>query len=162
MTHVQGLSVKDSHRTEKRGHGLQKLAVKRLVVRFSGCDGDFNQFRTSHKRSTDDRAVSIMTTAILDQLSAEGWGPVLPGDLGENITVSGDTSFETGNVISVGSVVLEITEFIVPCNKLMFLPYVGRERKCEFIKTLQGRRGWYARVLKEGTVELNDPVHVQK
>lgn len=159
MSHVHRLSVKDSHRTEKRGHGLQKSAVDRLVVRVTGCEGDYNQFRTSHKQSTPDRAVSLITTSILDELTHEGWGPVLPGDLGENITVTGDILFEPGQIVSIGpDAVLEIAELIVPCNKLMFLPYVGRERKAAFLKTLQGRRGWYARVLSEGTIHPGDKV----
>jgi hypothetical protein len=35
--------------------------------------------------------------------------------------------------------------------------YVGEARGPEFIRTLHGRRGWYARVIQEGTVELTLP-----
>lgn len=159
MAYVLQVAVKNSHRSEKRGHGLQKVSVDQLVVQNSGCVGDFNRFRTDFKNSTNDRAVSIMTKELLDQLTNRGWGPVMPGDLGENITIAGEITLNVGQVVSIGrNVILQITELIEPCNKLLFLPYVGREGKAEFINTLKGRRGWYARVLTEGIICPGDPV----
>ena len=82
----------------------------------------------------------------------------MAGDRGENITVSGNIIFVVGETYSIGTTVLQITEDIQPCNKLMFLDYVGRENKVEFINMLKGRRGWYAKVLTEGSIVSGDKV----
>jgi MOSC domain-containing protein YiiM len=47
-----------------------------------------------------------------------------------------------------------------PCTILYNLPYVGVERGPEFLRVMQGRRGWYARVLQGGTVRSNTPIEV--
>ena len=158
---VYQIAVKDSHKTEKRGHGLGKISVERLVVNVTGCEGDFNKYRTDHKDSTNDRAVSIMTKQLLTDLTNEGWGHIMPGDLGENITTDGRITFEIGGIYSVGSVLLQITENIEPCNKLIYLPYIKKERKNDFLKTLKGRRGWYAKVLNEGIIFPGDKIIIK-
>ena len=152
------LAVKNVHRTEKRGNGLQKLPVNKLVVHTEGCEGDFNQYRTKHKHSTHDRALSLITKKMLDTLTSEGWGPVMPGDLGENITIDGEITFEIGEIYSIGTVLLEITENIEPCNQLQSLSYIGKEKRGDFLKTLKQRRGWYAKVLTEGVIFPGDKV----
>ena len=43
-----------------------------------------------------------------------------------------------------------------PCNNLGALEYVGRENRPEFLQTLEGRRGWFARVLTPGTIQDGD------
>ena len=39
---------------------------------------------------------------------------------------------------------------------LKHLPYIGNEKVKDFIKTLAGRRGWYAKVLKPGKIRKGD------
>ena len=85
-----------------------------------------------------------MTVQLLADFRADGW-PVMPGDLGENITIAGNLTFEIGDIYSIGTATIQITEDIQPCNKLMFLPYVGRDKKSAFLNMLKGRRGWYAK-----------------
>lgn len=155
--YVYQVAVKDTHKTQKKDCGLPKKSVTELNVYTHGCEGDFNKYRTTHKKSTNDRALSIMTTQLLETFANEGW-PVLPGDLGENITIAGDITFEIGQIYSIGTVVLQITENIEPCNNLVYLPYVGRNKKTLFIEMLKGRRGWYAKVLTEGVIMPNDEV----
>lgn len=158
--YVYQVAVKNSHKNNKNNKkecGLQKTPVDKLHVNVHGCEGDFNKYRTTHKKSTDDRALSIMTTQLLLTFESEGW-PVSPGDLGENITIIGNITFEIGEIYSVGSVVLQITENIEPCNNLLHLPYVGRDKKAEFINMLKGRRGWYAKVLTEGVITPGDKI----
>ena len=156
--YIYHLAIKDSHKTAKQKIGLQKNRVDQLNVNIEGCEGDYNEYRTRHKQSTNDRAVSIITKQILHDLTTEGWGPVMPGDLGENITLGGEITIEIGQRYSIGTVVLEITEEIEPCNKLQFLPYVGREKRVNFIQTLKKRRGYYAKVLLEGYIVPGDKV----
>jgi len=56
--------------------------------------------------------------------------------------------------------VLEVSKPCDPCTVLYTLPYVGLERGPAFLRTLQGRRGWFARVLHGGAVSLDTPVEV--
>jgi MOSC domain-containing protein YiiM len=38
------------------------------------------------------------------------------------------------------------------------LHYIEKEKGPKFLKTLKGRRGWYAKVLKEGKVKIGDSI----
>eukprot|EP01126_Amoeba_proteus_P041111 TRINITY_DN4412_c0_g1_i1.p1 TRINITY_DN4412_c0_g1~~TRINITY_DN4412_c0_g1_i1.p1 ORF type:complete len:173 (-),score=25.37 TRINITY_DN4412_c0_g1_i1:197-715(-) len=156
--YVFQVAVKDSHKETKRACGLPKQSVRELVVGTSGAEGDYNRYRTTHKSSTNNRALSLITLDILNDLTKEGWGPVLPGDLGENITVAGNIRFAIEQKYRMGTVVLQITEEIQPCNNLMNLPYVGRERKNAFLSALKRRRGWYAKVHETGVILPGDVV----
>ena len=157
--YVYQVTVKNAHRTDRKVNGPQKIPTKALNVKTEGCDGDYNDYHTKHKKSTNCRAISLITTHLLDTFNDEGW-PVLPGDLGENITVGGYIEFEIDAMYQIGTTVIQITELIDPCNKLLFLPYVGRENKTAFNNMLKGRRGWYDKVLIEGIVVPNDKVEL--
>jgi len=154
---VTRLGVKNSHKGQKGGCGLPKLAVAQLDVSTQGCLGDYNQYRTIKKKSTSDRALSLITEDVIAQLNEEGW-PVQAGDLGENITINGIPyeELQEGMSFVVGSVRLVLTEEIEPCNKLLHLPYVGRARRKEFMTTLTNRRGWYAKVDNPGIIKEGD------
>ena len=39
-----------------------------------------------------------------------------------------------------------------PCANLYALLYVGDKRRFKFIKTIMNHRGWYIRILNEGSV----------
>ena len=68
------------------------------------------------------------------------------------------------------SVVLEITEPIIPCANLCRLPYIyhpdrsppERTRACQNFLTIldraPGLTGWYAKVIRPGTVRLYDTI----
>jgi MOSC domain-containing protein YiiM len=62
--------------------------------------------------------------------------------------------------VRLGEVVLEVSKPCDPCTVLYTLPYVGPERGPAFLRTLQGRRGWFARVLQGGPVHPDTPVEV--
>ena len=51
---------------------------------------------------------------------------------------------------------IEISFICDPCTNLYALSYVGEKRGPKFIETTNNRRGWYARVLKEGSVSVGD------
>ena len=40
------------------------------------------------------------------------------------------------------------------------LPYIGPARGPAFVRALVGRRGWYARVLAGGLLDLQTPVEI--
>lgn len=144
-------------------YGLPKRPVDELRVTVEGAEGDYNSYRTRTLAGDPRQAILVVTDEVLRQLNAEGW-PVGPGDLGENLTLGGvpEASLQPGTRIQLGEVALEVTLRCDPCTELHSLPYVGKERGAEFVKTMVDRRGWYARVLSPGTVRADTPVEVMQ
>jgi len=139
--------------------GLPKQAVAELFVTATGAAGDFNRYRTEQLPGDRDQALLLMTQDLLDTLRSEGW-PVERGDLGENLTLGGvpESSLAPGVRLRLGQVELEISKACDPCTETYSLPYIGPERGPAFVRALVGRRGWYARVLREGRLDLKTPV----
>lgn len=139
--------------------GLPKPAVAEARVTSDGVEGDHNVYRHDEKQDDPAMAILIMPLETLRDLEREGW-PVRPGDLGENFTTVGVDydAFRPGRRFAVGPVLLEVSKRCDPCDNLYGLPYVGPERGPEFLKAMLGRRGWYARVLRDGLVRTDDPV----
>ena len=51
------------------------------------------------------------------------------------------------------------TEPIAPCAFLCTLPYLAERWRCQdFVRTLNGRRGWYARVVEAGYINVGNRV----
>jgi MOSC domain-containing protein YiiM len=144
-------------------HGLPKVPTQEAEVSLGGVEGDFNRYRHEEKHDDPQMALLIMPLEMIEQLNHEGW-PIRPGDLGENVTSSGIPydSFSPGSRFRLGNVRVEITKACTPCDNLYLLPYVGTERGPEFLRTTLGRRGWYARVLDEGTVHRGDPIEAEE
>lgn len=160
MPHVERLSVKPQTPGE---YGLPKRAVSDFEVTTRGAQGDYNNYREREMTGDLDQALLLMTREVLDALRGEGW-PVEAGDLGENITVTGcpEASLAPGVRLRVGEVELEISKACDPCKEVYTLPYVGETRGPAFVRTLVGRRGWYARVLRPGTIAVGAPVLVHR
>ncbi len=146
---------------EGRSRGLPKRAVPQLAITRDGVAGDFNRWRTEKADGDPDQAVLLLSDEILVALRSEGW-PVRPGELGENLTVMDLPleSFAPGVRVHVGGVALELSKRCDPCIVLYSLPYVGVERGAAFLRALQGRRGWFARVVTGGTIQHGMPVHL--
>jgi len=137
--------------------GLPKKPVTQVQIDILGLVGDYNRYRQKKKNNAPDMAVLIISTDVLGELNKEGW-PVNPGDLGENLTVN-NIDYSTicpDQKYSIGEVIIEISFICDPCTNLYALSYVGEKRGPKFIKTTNNRRGWYARVLKEGSVSVGD------
>jgi MOSC domain-containing protein YiiM len=147
---------------EGRARGLPKRAVPHLTITPNGVEGDFNRWRTEKADGDPDQAVLLLSEEILVDLRGEGW-PVRPGELGENLTLAGlpPDALQPGVQVHLGGVVLEISKPCDPCTVLYSLPYVGVERGPAFLRALQGRRGWFARVVRGGTVRPDLPVEVR-
>ncbi|MBI2666567.1 MOSC domain-containing protein [Candidatus Woesearchaeota archaeon] len=139
--------------------GIPKLPVDSVDITVDGMRGDYNRYRTEKKKRDPHKAVMLIPLETIQELRTEGW-PIEPGHLGENITTQGVhyNFFEIGQKYKVGSSLIEITEPCTPCANLKLLPYVGEERKNEFMKILIGRRGWYAKVITEGRVAKGDGI----
>jgi MOSC domain-containing protein YiiM len=139
--------------------GLPKPSVAKAFVSFAGFAGDFNRYRHEEKKDDPAMALLIMPRETLAELDREGW-PVRSGDLGENITTEGIPydAFVVGRRFRAGEMEFEISKACTPCDNLYQLPYVGPTRGPEFLKVMLDRRGWYARVLREGWVHAGDRV----
>ena len=140
---------------EGRSRGIPKRPVDELVITADGVEGDFNRWRTEKAAGDPDQAVLLLADEVLAQLRAEGW-PVGPGDLGENLLLAGllGDALAPGARVRAGGVELEISKRCDPCVVLYGLPYVGQERGPGFVRTLRGRRGWFARVTRGGMVRV--------
>lgn len=145
------------HRKPKEGRarGIPKRPVDELTITAAGVEGDYNRWRTEKAAGDPDQAVLLLGDEVLARLQAEGW-PVSPGDLGENLLLSGLPSdgLAPGAWVRAGEVELEISKRCDPCVVLYGLPYVGVERGPAFVRTLHGRRGWFARVIRGGVVRV--------
>eukprot|EP00587_Corethron_hystrix_P006959 CAMPEP_0113315462 /NCGR_PEP_ID=MMETSP0010_2-20120614/11120_1 /TAXON_ID=216773 ORGANISM="Corethron hystrix, Strain 308" /NCGR_SAMPLE_ID=MMETSP0010_2 /ASSEMBLY_ACC=CAM_ASM_000155 /LENGTH=282 /DNA_ID=CAMNT_0000171967 /DNA_START=45 /DNA_END=893 /DNA_ORIENTATION=+ /assembly_acc=CAM_ASM_000155 len=158
----------------------RKDNMPQISVSTSGVIGDYNHYRTVALSSTHDRAVSILTDDVHKILN----NMIQPGDLGENILVSGVAYdfFKVGSRYSIRNdsggrsfnqeVILEITEAIVPCMNLCKLSSINnmdivpeaRVSRCQsFLEKLamdDGIRGWYAKVIGSGTIYLGDKIEL--
>ncbi len=146
--------------------GLPKCPVNSIArVAYSGITWDFNRYRHEEKHDDPDMAILLLPFETIQRLNEEGW-PISPGDMGENFTTLGIPydRFAPGKIYSVRSVIIQISRPCTACRNLYLLPYIGDQRGPEFLKTLTwkeeeriiNRRGWYARVLKEGFVSKKD------
>lgn len=137
--------------------GLPKPAVESARITPQGIDGDYNDYRMTKKNGHADMALLIMPAETIDELNAEGW-PVKAGDIGENIVTEGIpySTLQPEVKFKMGAALIQISYECDPCYKLHSLPYVGKARGPEFVKTVMGRRGWYARVLEAGDVAVGN------
>jgi len=140
-------------------HGLPKKSVEYVFVSQMGLDGDYNNYRTDKKNRDPDMAVLLYPKETIDDLNKEGW-PIQKGDVGENFTITGirHSHFSSGQQFHLGECIFEITFECDPCHYLAILPYVGEEKINDFIKNMMHRRGWYAKVIKEGRVSKGDSI----
>ena len=76
---------------------------------------------------------------------------------GENLTVQGMTEKDVciGDIFQIGEVILQITQPRQPCYKLT---YIHNVPKMSFLSQDSGFTGYYARVLKEGNLNVNDKI----
>lgn len=153
--------VRSLHRKPETGseHGLPKPTARALHITHAGVEGDFNRYRHEEQHDEPNQAVLFMPVETIRSLNSEGW-PIREGDIGENITTEGIPydDFHPGDKFRAGESVLEVSKPCVPCTNLYLLPYVGEAKGPGFLKTMLGRRGWYASVVREGWVRTGDAI----
>jgi len=142
-----------------------------LHVGLDGVQGDYNHYRTAHKASTRDRAVSLVTLDMLASLQNDGFG-IRAGDLGENLTLEGHGAelspgmrlrVEQEAGTAAAALEVEISEPMIPCRNLEHIDALASLRDNErraFPRACQGRRGWYARVLVAGDIQRDSLLQV--
>ncbi|MFN2645657.1 MAG: MOSC domain-containing protein [Burkholderiales bacterium] len=140
--------------------GVPKLSVASCDVRASGLVGDRQRDRRYH--GGPERAVSLYSLELIRALAAEGHA-VVPGALGENLTLEGLdwTQMTPGAVLEAGPVVLELTSYAAPCNNLRRYFCDGRFARVSQ-KTHPGWSRLYARVLRAGRLAAGDPVRLPR
>lgn len=106
--------------------------------------------------------MTIVTLDALVALQRQGYN-ILPGDLGENITLAApEALLARGVQLCSGSLTLELVETTTPCKNLEHIASVvtlpDRQRRC-FPRACRGRC-WYARVLTEGELRVGDSLQL--
>ncbi|HYG55252.1 MAG TPA: MOSC domain-containing protein [Burkholderiales bacterium] len=139
--------------------GVPKTARAECVVRALGLEGDRQRELEYH--GGPERAVCLFSLDLIEALKGEGH-PIGPGAIGENFTLSGvDWSRMTpGSRVSVGEVELELTDYAAPCRTIA---RAFKDRRSGRVSQ-KAHPGWsrlYARVTKEGTVRVGDPVRIR-
>ena len=133
--------------------GMPKTAVLFAHVSRDGVAGDWQRNRKYH--GGPDRAVCLYSEELYAELRADGVD-LLNGAVGENFTTRGVNlqHHAKGDRLRVGAhCVIELTDIRIPCRSL--------KKWAEDLPTLiQGRSGWVAKVISEGTVRPGDPIEV--
>lgn len=158
---------------------MMKDGVERMGIERGGCGiigrRDYNNYRSVSKalKGTNDRAASIVTEDIYEELNRMG-GELAIGDLGENITIGNlcYNELKVGSKLRIGNVKIEITGNMEACSRLgnqVWAESLGgklwwnqKKVKTEISELInrKGGRGWYCKVIKEGTVSTGDEVRM--
>ena len=133
--------------------GIPKMPVLFAHVSRDGLAGDWQRNRKYH--GGPDRAVCLYSEELYADLRAEGV-ELTNGAVGENFTTRGVNLqyLAKGDRLRVGAeCVIELTEIRVPCRTLT-------KWNANLPRMIQGRSGWVAKVISEGTVRPGDPIEV--
>ena len=148
---ITGLHISDG--------GVPKLPVQSLEIVSTNCIGD-KQNDLKHHGGID-KAVCLFQQEIIDQLNSEGH-PINAGSTGENILIHGIPigNIYPGVIIKFPSVELIITQDAPPCKTIKdsfkdgYFDAISHKKKPHYTR-------WYARVIKEGVVSVDDSVSVE-
>ncbi|WP_370944718.1 MOSC domain-containing protein [Amycolatopsis sp. cg5] len=125
-----------------------RVEAERVKLGEINLDGDDQADRRVH--GGPDMAVYVYPAEHYEQWSEDGLAAV-PGDLGENVSVTGidERTVRVGDVWAWGDALVQVTKPRSPCFKLAMK--TGRKQIiAEMIRN--GRSGWYLRVLRPGEV----------
>jgi MOSC domain-containing protein YiiM len=139
--------------------GVPKRAVDRARVSVDGVEGDAH--RDTEHHGGPDRAVCLFSLEQIEALRADGH-PVVPGALGENVTVVG-LPWETitpGVRLRLGDrLLLEITRYTSPCRNIA-PSFAGGDYSRVSQKRHPGESRVYARVVEPGEIRRGDAVRL--
>lgn len=140
----------------RSGGGVPKLPVPGVDIGFGGLRGDRQQNRRHHGRPW--QAVCLWSAEVVEGLQAEGH-PIGFGSAGENVTVRGLewAAVTPGARLLVGSALLQVTSYAIPCVKnRQWFADGGFRRMAQEVRP--GASRVYAAVLAEGSVRTGDSV----
>ena len=139
--------------------GVPKLPAQSLEIVSANCIGD--KLNDLEHHGGIDKAVCLFQQEIIDQLNSEGH-PINAGSTGENILIHGIPigNIYPGVIIKFPSVELIITQDAPPCKTIKdsfkdgYFNAISHKKKPHYTR-------WYARVIKEGVVSVDDSVSVE-
>lgn len=138
--------------------GVPKHPVDSLHVSLEdGCVGDRQNDLKHH--GGPQRALCLMLWEVMQELQHAGH-PIYPGSTGENILIKGfdSSQLKVGSIMSIGQkVIIEITSDAPPCKTIRDSFLEGRFKALSHVVEPQKTR-WYARIISEGEIILNDVV----
>jgi MOSC domain-containing protein YiiM len=140
------------------GGGVPKLPVDEAMVGELGVVGDDHDDKDNHGGPL--QALCLYSVEALHRLQAEGH-PVVPGGMGENITLEGldVADLHPGDRLQLGGVEIQITAYASPCKTIAGNFVDGKFlRVSEKLHIADARL--YARVLRGGPLRQGDPVRV--
>ena len=138
--------------------GVPKTPVDSVEVGFSGLEADSQNDRKHHGRPF--QALCLWSEEIIEQLKADGH-PIYAGAAGENVTIRGIdwTTLEPGTNIAIGSTLVQISSYAVPCGKQAQW-FSDRD-----VRRLHHGNGeisrLYATVIEAGSISVGDEVTVE-
>ena len=150
LAKVTGLHTSDG--------GVPKLPVEVLEITTNGCIGD-SQNDLKHHGGVE-KAVCIFQQEIINELNQHGH-PISPGTTGENILIEGIEvgQIQPGSIVRFSNLELVITQDAPPCKTIKESYNDGYFNAISHKKFPHFTR-WYAKVIKEGKVEIDDSVEV--
>jgi MOSC domain-containing protein YiiM len=141
--------------------GIPKRAISEAMVTTAGIDGDSWAHPEIH--GGPNQTLLLVTSEGLDELIAQGFS-LFYGALGENLTTLGldRRQMRAGQRYRAGEIFIELTKVRAPCATLNVYPgiqaaiYDPEVKARNSSSPLWGLSGFYARVLKGGTIRQHD------
>jgi MOSC domain-containing protein YiiM len=136
--------------------GVPKTPRPWAHIRVGGVEGDRQEDLRYH--GGPDRAVCLYSLDLIEALQGEGH-PISPGSIGENLTLSGIdwTVMRADARLQIGDALMEVTRATSPCTKIAE-SFTGGEFVRVSQKVHPGWSRFYARVLREGVVNVGDRI----
>ena len=164
--HIYTVSLASILQINVSSGGVPKRPIAAGVVTSLGIAGDRHANPQVHGGPR--QAVLIVTSEGIDELKEQGF-PLYHGALGENLTTRGldRRSLRIGQRYRIGQVLLEITKLRAPCENLN--PYGPGIHKAVYDQDVKagnpesprwGLGGFYASVLRAGTIHPGDPIQL--
>ena len=140
--------------------GIPKREVQPATLTPLGLEGDACGHPKIH--GGPEQALLLIGEEVIEELNGMGYR-LFAGALGENVTTRGLNYGElrAGMRFRLGQVCeIELTKLREPCRQLDIYNEAGRGKIQKVLK-LEGRGGWYARVLRAGPLYAGDPILLQ-
>jgi MOSC domain-containing protein YiiM len=137
--------------------GIPKRALLSGNLTPRGLDGD--SWRNPKYHGGPNQALLLIGREVVDELNSLGYR-LFAGALGENLTTMGldYRRMQSGQQYRLGSLCeIELTKLREPCRTLDVYNEEGIGKIHKLLK-LEGRGGWYARVLKAGPLFPGDKI----
>jgi len=136
--------------------GVPKLHVDSARVTLNGLETDRQRNMRFH--GGPERALCLYSLELISALQREG-NPIFPGSIGENLTLTGVlwNSMIPGLTLEIGPIRVMITSYTKPCRTIRD-SFAGHHISRISEKVHPGWSRVYARVLREGTLRVGDPV----